>query len=199
MSELMKTLKIFLPVWLAVIIYVEPFAQSKIGDSICQERRIQLRDYIFNTLNFCTGDSDCVIAYGICPFGSHFIMNRQNLSLMDSINALILESCGGCTYDKHILPRDLKLVCRNNKGCPSVEFIEEAIYFSFTCEQIVYTYSQDIIGNTIDKFDLPDYIFRVSHESDTSSLSSPDPYHLNRVKVVIDSVGIVKSLECDVP
>ena len=80
-----------------------------------------------------------------------------------------------------------------------MEFIEEAIYFSFTCEHIVYTYSQDIIGNTIDKFDLPDYIFRVSHESDTSSLSSPDPYHLNRVKVVIDSVGIVKSLECDVP
>ena len=82
MSELMKTLKIFLPVWLAVIIYVEPFAQSKIGDSICQERRIQLRDYIFNTLNFCTGDSDCVIAYGICPFGSYFIMNRQNLPLL---------------------------------------------------------------------------------------------------------------------
>ena len=96
-------------------------------------------------------------------------------------------------------------ICRNQlffirpKDCPSLEFIKEVIYFSFTCEQIVYTYSQDIIGNTIDKFDLPDYIFRVSHESDTSSLSSPDPYHLNRVKVVIDSVGIVKSLECDVP
>ena len=190
---------IFLSIGLVVTIYVEPFAQSKTVDPICQKRRIELRDYIFNTLNFCTSDSDCVIAYGICPFGSYFIMNRQNLPLMDSINALILESCGGCTYDKHILPRDLKLVCKNNKCCPSLEFIEEAIYFSFTCEHIVYTYSQDIIGNTIDKFDLPDYIFRVSHESDTSSLSSPDPYHLNRVKVVIDSVGIVKSLECDVP
>ncbi len=199
MSALKKTLKIFLSIWLAVSIYVEPFAQSKIGDSICQERRIELRDYIFNTLNFCTSDSDCVIAYGICPFGSYFIMNRQNLPLMDSLNNLILESCGDCTYDKPILPRDIKLVCRNNKGCPSLEFIKEVIYFSFTCEQIVYTYSQDIIGNTIDKFDHPDYIFRVIHESDTSSLSSPDPYHLDRVKVVIDDLGIVKSLECHVP
>jgi hypothetical protein len=199
MSEIKKPLMIMLSTWLAVTIYVETFAQSNRVEPTCEERRIQLKDYIFNSLNFCTSDSDCVIAFGICPLGSYFIMNRQNLSLMDSINTLILESCGGCTYDKYILPRDLKLVCRNNKGCPSVEFIKEAIFFSFKCEQIVYTYSQDIIGNNINKFNLPDYIFRVIHESDTSSMISLDPYHLDRVKVVIDDIGIVKSLGCDDP
>jgi hypothetical protein len=86
-----------------------------------------------------------------------------------------------------------------DKGCPSVEFIKEAIFFSFKCEQIVYKYSQDSIGNNMNKFDLPDYIFRVMHESDTSSLSALDPYHLDRVKVIIDDLGIVKTLECNEP
>lgn len=197
MSQLNKILRITLSTCIALTFYCGAFSQNSLVEPTCDQLLAKLKDYIFADLNYCTSDSDCIIANGICPLGPYFIVNRKSISLMDSILTIVQNNCSGCIYDLPILPLDIKLECRNNKAGPAVNYIKTANYFSFRCEQIAHLYSQEFIGKNMSNLNLPETMFWVINESDTTSIRSSDPWNLDRVKVIIDGTGTIESLDCD--
>lgn len=166
-------------------------------DYTCQQLFLEVQEYIYTELNYCISDTDCIIARGICPLSPYFIVNKERAWEMDSLSNLLTQKCRGCTYDLPILPRNLKIECRNNKGCPSLKFLKYAPYFDLNCKQIVSLYGKDLIGQSIDSFDLPGYMFRILNVHDTTTIDPREVWTLNLIEIRMDDLCIIQELRCN--
>lgn len=166
------------------------------SEFICKELIAKYKKYIEDELNYCKVTTDCGIAYGTCPLGPFFIVNKENAELLEPIVKEVQMVCENCKYDMPQPPSLFK--CKNFKCYPAVsENLTVIMLFRENCRKIVSLYSDDIIGKDSSKLDLFELLYRVIPEDDFRAINSSDPYSMNRVRVIIDKNGIVKSLGCD--
>jgi hypothetical protein len=207
---MLKYLKIYLTLWIGIIIVncasttdnaknvttSSTVVSKDTAEVICKDLVAKYKEYIEDEFNYCNISADCGIAYGTCPLGPFFIVNKEHEKSLGSIILEVRRICVNCIYDMPMPPTAFK--CKNLKCYPAFsENLTVIMLFRENCKKIVSLYSEDIIGRDTSTLDLDELLYRVIPEDDIEAINSLDPYSMNRVRVIIDKGGMVKSLDCD--
>ncbi|MGB4849613.1 MAG: hypothetical protein WBP41_16940 [Saprospiraceae bacterium] len=155
-----------------------------------------MKKYIDDEFNYCEVNSDCAVAWGICPLGPFFIVNKKQIDSLGAVLDKVRNKCIICDYKMPRPPTAFK--CKNSRCYPDInEDLNIISFYWHDCQKIVDIYSEDLIGMNSNHMDLNEMLYRVISEDDLKNINSADPYDMNRVKLIIDKNGIIKSTTCD--